>query len=606
MARHSARSLRFRLIQELRNAARFLAPPRPPIYETAALPFPNGAEIAARLQGTSFSSTAIPLAESILAHRIPLLGMTLDLGPNIEWRRDALHGKTTGLEYFRRIPYLDFERCGDHKLIWELNRHQHLVLLSQAFLLTDRKEFLNEIWRQLESWMEQNPYPRGINWASALEVAFRALSWLWIDHLAGGLMELSFRRRFLQCLYVHGLHLDANLSVYFSPNTHLLGEAVALHALGVAFEQAPEAAGWRRKGAGILEEESRRQIHDDGSYFELSTYYHVYALDMSLFHALFRQPSPEQRNRLERMGEFLHAMLGPSGELPFLGDDDGGRFFHPFGRHGAYGRATLAACAVYLKRAGWRYAADDLREQAAWWLGATEGSGGGSWESKLFPDAGLAVMASGNTQMVADAGPFGPFSSGHSHADTLSFTLRAGGRDILVDAGTYTYVTSGELRDLFRGTAMHNTVRIDGLNQAEPAGPFGWSAPPEAAIRSWITTAARDEFDAECRYRGFTHRRRIVWEKPGRIAVTDEIDGPGGEHLLEQFWHAGAPVERVNGNTFRIGGKATLVLSGNADVEECGAFGWRSPALGVKIPAPVIRLALTTVLPFRFESSISL
>lgn len=606
MTRHSARSLRFRLVQELTNAARFVFPPRPSAFETAALPLPNGAEIAAQLAGSQFARDAISLADSILAHRFPLLGVVAEYGPDIEWRRDVLNGKTTGLGYFRRIPYLDFERAGDHKLIWELNRHQHLVLLAQAHLLTGREAYLDEVWRQMTSWMDRNPYPRGINWASALEVAFRALSWLWIDHLAGSRMEPRFRRRFLRCIYVHALHLNANLSVYFSPNTHLLGEAVALHALGTAFESSPDAGAWRLRSAAILEDESRRQILDDGSYFELSTYYHVYALDMLLFHALLRRPSPEYRERLERMGEFLHAMLGPAGELPFFGDDDGGRFFHPYGPHGAYGRATLASCAVYLKRSGWGYAEEDLPEQAAWWMGVTRGSSAGSWKSRLFPDAGLVAMMSGDIQLVADAGRFGPFSSGHSHADALSFTLRAGRDEILVDAGTYTYVTSAALRDLFRGTAMHNTVRIGGLDQAEPAGPFGWRARPEVSIRSWTTTGARDEIDAECRYRGFTHRRRIAWDKPGRISVTDEIDGPGGDHLLEQFWHAGAPVDRLSGNTFRIGGRATLMLNGSAEIEEGGAFGWRSRAFGSKVPAPVIRLALTRSMPCRLVSSIAL
>ncbi len=606
MARRSARALRFRLVQELRNAARLIWPPRPAVYETAALPLPDGAEIGARLAGTEFARNALAAADSIRAHRIPLLGAEVQFGPDIEWRRDVLHGKATGLDYFRRIPYLDFDRAGDHKLIWELNRHQHLVLLAQAHLLTGRDVYLDEIWRQMESWMADNPYPRGINWASALEVAFRALSWLWIDHWAGSRMAPEFRGRFLRCLYVHGLHLDANLSVYFSPNTHLLGEAVALHALGAAFEGAPGSSDWRCRGAAILENESERQVHRDGSYFELSTYYHVYALDMLLFHALLRPPPVEYRNKLDRMGEFLHAMLGPAGEIPFFGDDDGGRFFHPFGRQCAYGRATLATCALYLNRADWRYTEDDLPEQAAWWMGVTKGSGAGSWKSRLFPDAGLAAMVCGDAQLVADAGPFGPFSSGHSHADTLSFTLRTGYGEILVDAGTYTYVTSPELRDLFRGTAMHNTVRIDGLDQAQPAGPFGWKARPETSIRAWTTARERDAFEAECRYRGFTHRRRIVWEKPGRITIADEIEGPGGEHLLEQFWHAGSPVKRVSGNTFRIAGNATLTLHGNAEVEEGGAFGWRSPASGIKIPAPVVRLALTTTLPFRLESSITL
>ena len=160
----------------------------------------------------------------------------------------TVSGKSSGVDYFRGMPYLDFERVGDHKVVWELNRHQHLVLLAQAWRLTGRPEFLREIEAQLEGWWGANPYGYGINWASALEVAFRALSWIWVFHIAGDAMSESFRRRLLDSLYVHGRHISGNLSVYFSPNTHLMGEAVALHAIGVLFPEFPRARRWRREG----------------------------------------------------------------------------------------------------------------------------------------------------------------------------------------------------------------------------------------------------------------------------------------------------------------------------------------------------------------------
>ena len=70
-------------------------------------------------------------------------------------------GIETGTLYFRRIPYLDAAGAGDHKIVWEINRHQHLVLLAQAHLFSGRDEFLREIVRQLESWLVQNPFQRG-------------------------------------------------------------------------------------------------------------------------------------------------------------------------------------------------------------------------------------------------------------------------------------------------------------------------------------------------------------------------------------------------------------------------------------------------------------
>ena len=94
-------------------------------------------------------------------------------------------------------------------------------------------------------------------------------------------------------------------------------------------------------------------------------------------------------------------------------------------------------------------------------------------------------MAAQNIQLIADTGPFGPGTAGHSHADTLSLVLRRCApndgqmiEQILIDPGTYTYVADPLWRDRFRGTAAHNTLRIDGLDQAIPRGPFAWQSRP--------------------------------------------------------------------------------------------------------------------------------
>ena len=85
------------------------------------------------------------------------------------------------------------------------------------------------------------------------------------------------------------------------------------------------------------------QVRADGSHFEQSTYYHVYALDMLKFSALLEEMPPDYTGKLRRMEDYLDALLGPQRRLPFLGDDDGGRFFHPYGPRDCFGRASLAA-----------------------------------------------------------------------------------------------------------------------------------------------------------------------------------------------------------------------------------------------------------------------
>ena len=172
----SIKEVAFRLRQEAANFWLLATKPQFKGKTPNVLALPDPQVVAAALRGSAYAKELESTAHELLAHRFPLLGVTIETGPEIHWRRDYQHGKESGTGYFRRIPYLDFAAVGDHKFIWELNRHQHLVLLAQAHRFTGNMAFTDEIFAQIESWLEQNPFQRGINWASALEVAFRALS----------------------------------------------------------------------------------------------------------------------------------------------------------------------------------------------------------------------------------------------------------------------------------------------------------------------------------------------------------------------------------------------------------------------------------------------
>jgi hypothetical protein len=602
----SPQEIIFRLRQEAGNVARLAVSPharsgiQPPL---AGLP--DAAAVARRLAGTPYAAEVERLADGLLQHRFPLLGFDIETGPDIDWRRDYVNGKATGLDYFRLIPYLDFERAGDHKPIWELNRHQHLVLLAQAWRLTGRIEFIREIEAQLESWWAANPYGRGINWASALEVAFRALSWIWVFHIAGEQMGTQTRARLLGSLYAHGRHLEGNLSVYFSPNTHLLGEAVALHAIGTLIPDYPRSQRWRHEGGAMVRAQMDAQVRADGSHFEQSTYYHVYALDMLNFSALLEQMPPDYTTKLRRMEDYLDALLGPQRRLPFFGDDDGGRFFHPYGSRDRFGLASLAG-------------ADDL-ELGAWIGGKSFQSASPAGQgSRLFENAGIAIMQAADTQLIADAGLMGAGGAGHSHADALTFVLRRGEEDLLIDPGTFTYVGDAQWRNWFRGTAAHNTIRIDGLDQATPLGPFRWADKPDVTVNQWRTGAEQDLLDAVCRYRGLEHRRVILFAKPGRIFILDTVGQAippaaasqartsAGAHMLEQFWHSGEQVTQESPRSFRLGGVARLLLSQDAALEVGGVNGWRSTEFGRKEPAAAIVVTERRNLPATLAAMIDL
>ncbi len=538
----------FRARQEAANLLLLALQPAFSGEAPLSLALPDGRATANALSRGEYALQVERIAEEVLAHRLSLLGVTIDTGPEIRWRRDYEHGKESGTNYFRRIRYLDFSSVGDHKFVWELNRHQHLVLLAEAFLLTGREEFKQEIFSELDSWFEQNPFQRGINWASALEVGLRTLSWIWIFHFAGSEMPEAFRRRFLTGLYRHGLHLAENLSVYFSPNTHLLGEAVALHALGALFPAFPGSAKWKRRGAEIVIEQLDFQVQPDGSHFEQSTYYHVYALDFFLFFYLVGGRPPELEPRLQKMAEYLHWLLGTARRIDYFGDDDGGRVFHPYGARNQFGRATLATCGLVLGRDEWIGGRHEIAEQAAWWLGPQSLEKAGNEEpptgSRLFENSGMAFLQAGDLFVQIDCGPFGWAGAGHSHSDTLSITVSLNGERVLLDPGTYTYMSDPEERNWFRGSAAHNSVRIDGLNQARVAGPFRWTAKPRVQLEEWQPRATGGVVQARCEYEGFTHRRRVELQ-PEKLVVADEIEGPAGDHVCEQIWQLGEAASKA-------------------------------------------------------------
>ena len=576
--------IKFRLRQELANVFLYALPPCPAVADVPSpLPgLPDPAHIAAALQGTPWAHDLIAQAEQILGGRVPILGTRVNTGPEPAWRRDYISGKETPAIFFRRIPYLDATQVGDHKNIWELSRHQHLVLVAQAYTLTGDARYSDFVIAQLRHWWRENPFQRGINWASSLEVGFRTLSWLWIYHLLGPAMPAGFRREFPTKIYRHGLHLEYNLSIYFSPNTHLLGEALALHAIGRLIPQFARAADWQRIGRGVMLAEPGKQVHADGGYNEQSTWYHVYALDMYLFHHAL-EPLPNT-TVLEAMAEFLAAIVTADGSLPFLGDDDGGRVFHPFGPRRGFARATLATGSVVLDHEYFAFDNRDLYDQALWWLGPRALSDRPANTvpvgSRCFPDFGLISLQSGDIRILFDVGPFGPLTGGHSHSDTLSIVVSAGANEILIDPGTYTYVGDPTWRDYFRGSAAHNTLRVNGRDQADPDGPFRWRNKPVVKILDWRTGPELDIAEAVCTYANIRHCRKLTFDKPAQLLPITDVIEAGAPCDIEQFWHVGEHFEE----------HATLSLDPRLQSESQDS--WRSDAHASKRPATVIRATI--------------
>ncbi len=567
----------------------------------------------------------IDRAQRICQHRFDLLGYKdLDYGVEIDWHSDRIHGKRAPRRPWFQIHYLDFTEVGDSKVTWELNRHQHLVTLAKAYRITNEPKFALEIFRQWKHWCNDNLYPIGINWTSSLEVAFRSLAWIWVYYLLLGspATPAGFRSDLVRELAVSGRHIESHLSTYFSPNTHLLGEGAALFFIGTLCPELRRARYWQNCGWTIVQQEAERQVRPDGFHFEQSTYYHTYALDFFLHCSVLASLNgiairPEFERTLKSMLDALY-VLGRSGPIPRLGDDDGGRLFDSQRNQQNHLLDPLATGAVLFSRADFKSVAGGFREETLWLLGEA-----GKTEfdrlpaialagtSTEFQNTGLYVMADEDrkSQLVIDAGPQGADSAGHGHADALSVTANLSGHALLIDSGTFAYVADGPERNRFRGTKAHNTMVVDGQDQVEPRGPFSWMSLPTVRAEKWIKGETFDFFvgshDGYLRLPEPVRHRRFVFSRKGRFwFIRDQALGIG-KHQLELFWHI-APefsASESDNATFRGPGASLCVVApeGHGWLRETLCEDW-SPAYGQRQPHSVLRFSTVASLPAEFAT----
>jgi hypothetical protein len=551
-------------------------------------------------------------ADAICKHHFNLLGYAhLDYGAEIDWHLDVVHGKRAPQKSWYRINYLDFKEVGDHKVIWELSRHQHLVTLAKAWRLSEEERYLRELVKQWRSWQDRNPYPLGINWASSLEVAFRSLSWLWVANLVDGAsVPNDFR---------------SDLSTYFSPNTHLLGEAVALFFIGTLYPQLPHAERWRDLGWKIILQSAHRQVRSDGVYFEQALHYHVYAVDFFLHARVLASRNgvniPADFDAvIEKMLDVVEA-LSQAGPAEGFGDDDGGRVFNPRRNRTEHMTDPLALAAVLYGRERIRSAAK-LTEEAIWLFGepAVAATGNGKQRairSQAFAAGGGYVLASADPcaqEMVVDAGPQGVGHCGHGHADGLSIRMTVGGRRFLVDPGTCVYVSDRKDRDLFRGTGAHNTLRVDEQDQAVPFGPFAWAEIPKVSTERCVMGESFDflvaSHDGYRRLPNPVLHHRFVFRGPGGLWLVRDLCEGRGRHLLECFWHFAEDVtlthqdqdhnviaSRNRKSDDGIQARLALLLSRNSTFQDEVGLGLVSPAYGVRNAAPMVKISATIELP---------
>ena len=619
----AAERLRDRLVESL--PARFF--PGAGADETAKLVWQHAPGLA---------EATIRTAEAAGRGRFDLLGYRgLDFGTPIDWRFDPVSGQRSPLVHWSRLDPLDPTRVGDSKVVWELGRQQWAIHLAQAYRLSGDPRHARTAIAAIFSWIDANPRGLGIHWASSLEIAFRLLSWLWTLALCRDAEALTpgAAIRIVDAIDRQARHVARHLSHYFSPNTHLTGEALGLFAVGVALPELAGAAAWRETGRRILDAEATRQIRPDGTHFEQAACYQRYTAEIYLHYRVLADRHgldmpPAMLERVERLIDALLALRLPDGTLPPIGDADGGWLFPQPGRGPRDPRGVLGLAAAVLGRPDCLWAAEGLTPETLWILGpeavraveAIAPAPPASPASCVLPDGGVVVMRSGWAedahQLILDAGPFGdPASGAHGHADLLAIQVAAFGAPAVVDGGTGNYTAAPVWRAYFRGSRAHATVLVDGQDQALPRGPFGWTHRPGARLTRWTVgdevELAEAEHDAYDRLTDpVRHRRRVLFVHRQWWVVIDDLLGRAVHTIELRFPLAPCRAMLSPDGWVRVPGAgsgglliravaavplATTLVEGALDPID----GWISTDYGTRQAAPVLLYRASATLPLR-------
>lgn len=564
-------------------------------------------------------------ADLISAHRLTYFNLQAhDHGTPFDWHRDHSAGKPSPQRFAASIDYRDFGGTGDCKLVWEPNRHHHLVILGRAYRASGHQKYAEAVRTQLLAWLDANPYGYGMNWRSPMELAIRLINWVWALDLIrdANAIEDNLYKRIRQSVYLHLYDITRKFSQGSSANNHVIGEAAGVFIACCYFRDLPNTVSWRQKSYEILCQEIKTQITAEGCHRELALGYHFFVFQFFLFAGLTGRHSGMEFpaaywNSIEQMLTFL-SQLAQGGRPPLFGDCDDGYVLN-LGNSPHETGPLFAIGAALFNRQDFKTLAGENLEPLCWLLGKKglavyEQLSGQKTSDRLtshaFQEAGFYLLQDGTLRshekisLLIDCGDLGYKSiAAHGHADALHFTLRVGGNDIFVDPGTFDYFTFPEWRNYFRSTRAHNTVEVDHTNQSVMLGPFMWGHRAVARCLRWEPTPRGGKFTGE--HDGYArledpvrHRRTVELDgETQQLVVIDELYATS-KHLVRIFFHC-APeckVDECAPQQLRItNGQQTMLMQFDPSLEikrllgsKQPIGGWLSQGYHQKIPAPTI------------------
>lgn len=343
----------------------------------------------------------------------------------------------------------------------------------------------------LNSKPSLDPYP----------IALRSINWI---KFFCKYPECATKPR-LDSLYSQIRLLERKLEYHLLGN-HLLEDAYALYMAAAFFQDLP----FQKKATKLLLSQLKEQTLSDGAHYEQSPMYHCILLDR-LLDCINIAPIDALKAFAKKQIGWLKSICYQDGSFPLFND-------------AAYGIAPLPNDIIdYAQRLG--------------------------IESDATPlgDSGYRKMSNNDMEAFVDVGNItASYQPGHTHADTLNYELRIGGRPVVVDTGISTY-NKNQRRQYERSSLAHNVVVVDGKNSSEVWD--GFRVGKRAKVT--ITSQSQNEFAAFHTGYGKTCKRCFKMSEEG-FSVEDWYDGEAVSYV-----HL---AENVNPEVVKVEGSADVVV----------------------------------------------
>lgn len=452
----------------------------------------------------------------------------------------------TGFQTENTWPEKDFsaiisigqrEDIGDIRTNWELNRHFQFSCLAKNYYVTGKKVYLDELVELFEDWNSHNLFLHGAEWTSTMELGIRVNSWIYTYvFLAYAYEKYYISDRPLLEELCHGIlvmsdYIIKHRAKFSSANNHLIVEMFAVGIAGILFAKKE----WIKLSVDILTDELPKQNYDDGVNKEMSLHYQGFVMEAYglLWLALVKNKYDVPqiwKLYLTHMSEYMTDCCGDFGEVVVFGDNDEGKILNLQGKLEDHYRYVLQLMGMLLDK---RYTEIPLIENICWIVTENQKERYDNkplYQSKLvahYKKGGYTVLRSHDHKVLigmdhAELG-FGRIAA-HGHADALSIQAFYEGKPVLVDSGTYNYHVPESVRNEIRSTMAHNTVYVEGIEQAEILGPFLWGKRYKVENVAVKENENCVEVDATILYSGVTHRRKISFDFARELVVEDYVE----------------------------------------------------------------------------------